>query len=295
MSSSRRLGRGLDALLAKGEPREAERSEQPVVVPERSPAGEHRVVPIDQIHRSPYQPRRTFDQTALAELANSIRTQGLLQPVVLRERAAGGFELVAGERRWRASQLAELDAIPALIRKVSDAQASALALIENIQREDLKPLEEAQALVRLREEFQLTHEEVAEAVGKSRTAVTNLMRLLNLAPKARMLLESGALEAGHARALLSLPESLQEQAASEVAARQLSVRQTEALVKKLLSDKPSSAGKRTKDADTRVLERELSDRLGAPVSIDHSASGKGVLTIRYSDLDQLDGVLRHLR
>ena len=292
--SSRRLGRGLDALLTKSSG-DNPSADAPVVVSERTPAGEHRLVPVDQIHRSPYQPRRTFDQAALAELAESISRQGLLQPIVLRERAAGGFELIAGERRWRAAQLAELDALPALIRDVSDEQASALALIENIQREDLKPLEEAQALVRLREEFSLTHEEVAEAVGKSRTAVTNLMRLLNLSSKARMLLESGAIEAGHARALLALPESLQDQAAHEVASKKLSVRQTEALVKKLSASSTAAKPGAVKDADTRVLERELSEKLGASVSIDHSSSGKGTLTIRYSDLDQLDGVLKHIR
>lgn len=298
--SSRRLGRGLDALLTKagGDKAGGEdvQNSEAVVVGERTPAGEHRLVPIDQIHRSPYQPRRTFDQAALAELANSIRHQGLLQPIVLRPRAVGGYELIAGERRWRAAQLAELDALPALIRQVSDEQASALALIENIQREDLKPLEEAQALVRLREEFSLTHEEVAEAVGKSRTAVTNLMRLLNLAPRARMLLESGALEAGHARALLALPDTLQDQAAQEVANRKLSVRQTEQLVKRLLSASNSrQVAKPPKDADTRVLERELSEKLGAQVTIDHASSGKGTLTIRYGNLEQLDGVLRHFR
>ena len=293
--SSRRLGRGLDALLTKSSGDNTSTTDAAVVVSERTPAGEHRLVPIDQIHRSPYQPRRTFDQAALAELADSISRQGLLQPIVLRQRAAGGFELIAGERRWRAAQLAELDALPALIREVSDAQASALALIENIQREDLKPLEEAQALVRLREEFSLTHEEVAEAVGKSRTAVTNLMRLLNLSAKARALLESGAIEAGHARALLALPESLQDQAAQEVASKKLSVRQTEALVKKLSAPSTTAKAGVMKDADTRLLERELSEKLGAAVSIDHASSGKGTLTIRYGDLDQLDGVLKHIR
>ena len=293
--SSRRLGRGLDALLTKSSGDNTSTTDAAVVVSERTPAGEHRLVPIDQIHRSPYQPRRTFDQAALAELADSISRQGLLQPIVLRQRAAGGFELIAGERRWRAAQLAELDALPALIREVSDAQASALALIENIQREDLKPLEEAQALVRLREEFSLTHEEVAEAVGKSRTAVTNLMRLLNLSAKARALLESGAIEAGHARALLALPESLQDQAAQEVASKKLSVRQTEALVKKLSAPSTTAKAGVIKDADTRLLERELSEKLGAAVSIDHASSGKGTLTIRYGDLDQLDGVLKHIR
>ncbi len=297
--SNRRLGRGLDALLAKtgeksGEAR-LDESVETVVVSERSPAGEHRSVPIDQIHRSPYQPRRTFDQSSLAELAEPIRHQGLLQPVVLRDRAAGGFELIAGERRWRAAQMAGMDTLPALIRQVSDEQASALALIENIQREDLKPLEEAQALVRLREEFQLTHEEVAQAIGKSRTAVTNLMRLLNLAPKARALLETGALEAGHARALLALPMELQEQAAREVANKKLSVRQTEALVKKMSAVQKPTQSKAQKDADTRLLERELSEKLGAPVTIDHAASGRGSLTVKYASLEQLEGVLGHMR
>ena len=312
--SGKRLGRGLDALLS--------RTQDPVIVEESvaSHPNEHAVgdapseaagsatqatsdgddvqmLPLDVIHRSPFQPRRTFDQAALNELASSIKRSGLLQPIVVRVRPAGGYELIAGERRWRAAQLAELPHLPALVKDVSDEEASALALIENIQREDLKPLEEAQALVRLREEFGLTHEEVADAVGKSRTAVTNLMRLLNLTPKVRELLEMGQLEAGHARALLTLPEQLQEEAAARVISRKLSVRDTERLAKRLQkgTDDSQPAASSRKDADTLALERDLTERLGAPVVIEHGSSGKGTLTVRYSSLDQLDGVLRHLR
>ena len=290
--SGKRLGRGLDALLA--------RPERTVVIasePHTSVSGIQRMVAVHEVYRSPYQPRRYFDEAALAELAESLKHQGLLQPIVVRERVAGGYELIAGERRWRAAQLAQIDSIPALVRQASDREASAMALIENIQREDLKPLEEAQALVRLREEFGLTHEQVADSVGKSRTAVTNLMRLLNLASGARRLLEEGALEAGHARALLGLPPDLQESAAREIVAKQMSVRQAEALAKRLLEPKTAKAGARggEKDADTRALERELTERVGAPVTIDHEKSGKGQLVIRYNTLDELQGVLEHLR
>ena len=290
--SGKRLGRGLDALLA--------RPERTVVIasePHTSVSGIQRMVAVHEVYRSPYQPRRYFDEAALAELAESLKHQGLLQPIVVRERVAGGYELIAGERRWRAAQLAQIDSIPALVRQASDREASAMALIENIQREDLKPLEEAQALVRLREEFGLTHEQVADSVGKSRTAVTNLMRLLNLASGTRRLLEEGALEAGHARALLGLPPDLQESAAREIVAKQMSVRQAEALAKRLLEPKTAKAGARggEKDADTRALERELTERVGAPVTIDHEKSGKGQLVIRYNTLDELQGVLEHLR
>ncbi len=288
--TGKRLGRGLDALLT--------RSDRPDVVapePHTSLSGVQRMVGVHEVYRSRYQPRRTFDEAAIAELAESLKTQGLLQPLVVRERAGGGYELIAGERRWRAAQVAQMDRIPALVRQASDREASALALIENIQRENLKPLEEAQALVRLREEFGLTHEQVADSVGKSRTAVTNLMRLLNLSSGAKLLLEQGRLEAGHARALLGLPNDQQDGAARDIAEKAMSVRQTEALVKRLLAPKAAITQATEKDSDTRALERDLTERIGAPVSIDHHKNGKGVVSIHYNTLEELDGVLSHLR
>jgi ParB family chromosome partitioning protein len=221
-----------------------------------------------------------------------------MQPVVVRPKAQGGYELIAGERRWRAAQQAGLEMIPAVIREVSDEQASAMALIENIQREDLNPLEEAQALERLREEFELTQQQVADAVGKSRSAVTNLLRLLNLSPGVRNLLSAGDIEMGHARALLPLSAMDQERIAADVVERQLSVRQTENLVRNLQSgagvakDRSRPAAK---DSDILRLERELSDRLGAEVQIAHDGKGKGRLTVSFGTLEQLDGVLRHLK
>jgi ParB family chromosome partitioning protein len=288
--TGKRLGRGLDALLTRGE-----RTEVVAPEPHTGISGVQRMIGVHEVHRSPYQPRRAFDETAIAELAESLKSQGLLQPIVVRERAGGGYELIAGERRWRAAQVAQMDRIPALIRHASDKEASALALIENIQRENLKPLEEAQALVRLRDEFGLTHEQVAESVGKSRTAVTNLMRLLNLSVGARQLLEAGELEAGHARALLGLPGDQQDAAAHWIVDKRMSVRQAEALVKRWLEPRPAVEGKSQKDADTRLLERDLTERVGAPVSIDHQRSGKGVVSIRYNSLEELDGILSHLR
>ncbi len=288
--SKRRLGRGLDALLTGETGARAET------------LADLNELPVDQVVRGRYQPRREFDQTSLEELAASIRSQGLMQPVVVRPRPQGGYELIAGERRWRAAQLAGLTRIPAVIKDVSDEQASAMALIENIQREDLNPLEEAFALQRLRDEFELTQQQVADAVGKSRVAVTNLLRLLNLAEPVRELLQSGAIEMGHARALLTLEPTAQESLAREVAARHLSVRQTEALVRHQQSRSgaaPDSTRRATtgpaKDQDTRRLERELSERIGAPVSISYSASGKGQLVIGYSNLDELQGIIKHLR
>lgn len=289
--SKRRLGRGLDALLAG----DTEAS------PESS--ADLNELPVDQVVRGRYQPRREFDEQSLEELAASIRSQGVMQPVVVRRRPQGGYELIAGERRWRAAQLAGLTNIPAMIKDVSDEQASAMALIENIQREDLNPLEEAFALQRLKDEFQLTQQQVADAVGKSRVAVTNLLRLLNLVPQVRQLLQSGDIEMGHARALLSLPPADQESLAREVADRHLSVRQTEALVRqhqsRSQSTEPAPAGGRsgnpTKDQDTRRLEQELSERIGAPVSISHGAAGRGQVVIGYTSLDELQGILKHLR
>lgn len=298
--SRKRLGRGLDALLS-GTGSEAEA--------EQVPASAQSEVAIDDVVRSRYQPRREFDEAKLKELAASITSQGLMQPIVVRPRAQGGFELIAGERRWRAARLAGLTRIAAVVKEVTDEQASAMALIENIQREDLNPVEEAFALQRLRDEFELTQQQVADAVGKSRVAVTNLLRLLNLTPAVRELLERGAIEMGHARALLSLDAMDQERLAREVADKQLSVRQTELLVRQRQARskaRGTAAGaggggpsRRApdKDPDTRRLEQELSDRIGAPVSISYGSGsgGGGKLEISYSNLDELEGILKHLR
>jgi len=288
--SRKRLGRGLDALLSSAAGTQAADTDDAVAL--QSSLDE---LTISDIVRGRYQPRRDFDQSSLEELAASIRTQGIMQPVVVRPRAQGGYELIAGERRWRAAQLAGLDTIPAVIRDVSDEQASAMALIENIQREDLNPLEEAQALERLKNEFGLTQQQVADAVGKSRAAVTNLLRLLNLTSAVRNLLSAGDLEMGHARALLTLSPLDQERIAADVVERQLSVRQTEALVRSLQNPARSGPAAPARNTDTERLERDLSDRLGAEVRISHQASGKGKLIIGYSTLEELDGILNHLK
>jgi ParB family transcriptional regulator, chromosome partitioning protein len=237
-------------------------------------------------------------------LAASIRTQGLMQPIVVRPRPQGGYELIAGERRWRAARLAGLQRIAAVIRSVSDEQASAMALIENIQREDLNPLEEAAALARLRDEFELTQQQVANAVGKSREAVANLLRLLNLSPPVRDALQSGAIEMGHARALVTLDPLDQERLAQQIASRGLSVRQTEALVRQHQQRGRGGGGRgggarsgsaATEDVDIARLERELSERIGAPVAIHQTRAGRGQLVIGFTSLDELDGILSHLR
>ena len=299
MSKRRSLGRGLDALLAgSAEP-------QPVALTEDSrqtkaaetagvtPVSGLAEIPVDQIFRGQFQPRRHFDQAALEDLSQSIKTQGLMQPIVLRTRATGGYEIVAGERRWRAAQLAGLQAVPGIVRDIDDEHAMAMALIENIQREDLSPLEEALAMQRLRDEFELTQQQVADTLGKSRASVANTLRLLNLAPTARTLLERGEIEMGHARALLSLDPHQQDALAREVADKSLTVRETERRVRALTSPgkaKPAKAGPQ-KDADTQRLEQQLSEKLGAPVVIDHSANGRGKLVIGYSSLAELDGIL----
>ena len=283
------MGRGLDALL----------SSEKLLSPESSESGTEsslKELATTDIVRGRYQPRREFDDESLSELVSSIKSQGLMQPVVVRTRAHGGYELIAGERRWRAAQMAGMSEVPALIRDVSDEQASAMGLIENIQREDLNPLEEAAALQRLKGEFDLTQQQVADAVGKSRVAVTNLLRLLNLAPAVREMLLSGSIEMGHARALLSLEPVDQERLASEVAAKGMSVRATEAMVRAHQSGggpgKKTSTGR--KDPDTLRLEREISEKIGAPVSINQAASGSGRMVIGYSSLDELEGILAHL-
>jgi len=259
--------------------------------------GEMRDIPVDLIQRGRYQPRRDMDPAALQELSDSIRQQGVMQPVVVRPIAEGRYELIAGERRWRATQIAELDRIPAIIREVPDEAAIAMALIENIQRENLNPIEEAFALQRLQEEFGLTQAQVAEAVGKSRTTITNLLRLIGLTEDVRTMLEHGDLEMGHGRAMLTLPPEQQMQVARQVVAKSLSVRQTEALVRRIQQEKPAEEkeASRTLDPNIRALQDDLSDRLGARVSIAHGKRGKGKVVIEYTSLDELDGILGHIR
>ena len=285
----RGLGRGLDALL--GGSTAATLEEEAVKVDSR----ELQHLPLDLIQRGKYQPRRDMDPAALEELANSIKAQGVMQPIVVRPIGGGRFEIIAGERRWRASQQAGLDRIPAMVREVPDEAAIAMALIENIQREDLNPIEEAVALQRLQQEFELTQQQVADAVGKSRVTITNLLRLIALPEEIKTLLSHGDLEMGHARALLGLPLEQQVEGARHVVARGLTVRQTEALVRQWLNAKEKPAEKAKIDPDINRLEQRLAEKLGAPVQIKHGQKGKGQLVIRYNSLDELQGVLAHIR
>ena len=236
-----------------------------------------------------------MDEAALSELAASIKAQGVVQPIVVRETVAGDYELIAGERRWRAAKMAGLDQLPAVVRRVPDEIALAVGLIENIQRENLNPLEEASGLRRLLDEFGLTHQQVAESIGRSRAAVSNLLRLLNLDPPVRSHLEAGQIEAGHARAILALPREQQLSAAETVIQQRLSVRQTEQLVRRYLSGERKKKRSRVRqDADLLRLEEELSERLAAKVNIEHSGR-RGRLVIEYNSLDELDGILERLR
>ena len=289
------LGRGLDALLnASLEATDASQA---------NTDGDLVEIGIDQITPGRFQPRRQIKETGLEELAASIRAQGVMQPIVVRKNTDGRFEIIAGERRWRATGLAGLHSIPAIVREINDEQAAAMALIENLQREDLNPFEEALALGRLRDQFGLTQQQIGEAVGKSRTAVTNLLRLLNLSPAVTILLEQGDIEMGHARALLALEPEAQVTAASFVQAKRLSVRKTEALVKQMLDGRVGSSepivDREEAETDTRLLEKELSEKLGAPVAIRLKLKGKGAgggdLVIRYGNIEELEGILAHLR
>src|SRR5690606_19879048 len=229
------------------------------------------------------------------ELAQSIKAQGVMQPIVVRPIGEGRFEIIAGERRWRASQQAGLDTIPAMVREVPDEAAIAMALIENIQREDLNPIEEAVALQRLQQEFELTQQQVADAVGKSRVTISNLLRLIGLPEEIKTLLSHGDLEMGHARALLGLPAERQVEGARHVVARALTVRQTEALVRHWLNQPDHTPEAAKPDPDISRLEQRLAERLGSPVQIKHGSKGKGQLVIRYNSLDELQGVLAHIR
>lgn len=290
-AQKRGLGRGLDALLGN-----ISDTEQPAADGKQESDDQQLLqLPVDLIQRGKYQPRREIEPEALQELADSIKAQGVMQPIVVRPIATDRYEIIAGERRWRATQLAALDEIPAIIRDVSDETAIALALIENIQRENLNPIEEAIALQRLQEEFDLTQQQVAEAVGKSRAAVANLIRLIGLNEDVKDLLAKGQLDMGHARALLALDGVQQSQAGRTVAVKQLSVRQTEALVKRLLTE--ASEGKKTPyvDPDIKFLEQRLSEQLGSSVSIKHGSKGKGKLVINYNSSDELEGILKHIK
>ena len=284
----RGLGRGLDALLGGTNVNTLE--EQAL----QADKSELQYLPLDLIQRGKYQPRRDMDPSALEELAQSIKAQGVMQPIVVRPIDGGRFEIIAGERRWRASQLAGLDKLPAMVREVPDEAAIAMALIENIQREDLNPIEEAVALQRLQKEFELTQQEVANAVGKSRASVANLLRLTGLPDEVKTLLAHGDLEMGHARAILGLPAEHQVEAARHVVAKALTVRQTEALVRNMQEDKPAKE-KAAPDPDVKRLELKLAERLGTQVQIKQGQKGKGQLVISYGTLEELQGVLAHIR
>ena len=296
-AKKKRLGRGLDALLSRPV------AEAAAAMPEPGMDGPLRELPVDLLQRGRYQPRLDIRQDSLEELANSIRAQGVVQPIVARPIGKSGdsqrYEIVAGERRWRAAQMAGLDTIPAVVRDLPDDAAIAMALIENIQREDLNPLEEARALDRLIREFDLTHGEAAEAVGRSRASVSNLLRLLDLSDKVKPMLEARQLEMGHARALLSIGDPAQQlDAARQVIRKGLSVRETERLVKRMLADtsgKTPAKKPASQSADIRRLEMEVSDKLGARVTLQHTQKGAGKLVISYNSLDELDGILKHIR
>jgi ParB family chromosome partitioning protein len=309
-AKKRGLGRGLDALLGP-----AARAPQPAPAPETPPPeaatelqtlpaavdtasadGALLNLPVDIILRGKYQPRANMHQESLQDLADSISEQGVVQPILVRSAADGRYEIIAGERRWRAAQLAGLHEIPAVVREVEDRGAIAIALIENIQRENLNPLEEARALKRLIDEFEVTHEQAAQAVGRSRAAVSNLLRLLDLEDTVKGMVEHGELEMGHARALLALAGPRQVEAARRVIAKGLTVRATEHLVQQLQQPRrPVAPAAASKNPDVQRLEASLADRLGAHVLIRQGRGGKGRLEIRYNSLDELDGILEHIK
>ncbi len=252
-------------------------------------------LPIEKLRPGRYQPRMAMRPEGLEELAESIRSQGILQPILARPVGDGEYEIIAGERRWRAAQLAELDSVPILVRDVPDSAALAISLIENIQREDLNPIEEASALQKLIDEFDMTHQEVGTALGRSRTGITNLLRLLTLTPEVRVLLENGDIEMGHARALLTLDRSDQIHAGHTVANRGLSVRETEELVRQMLAPPAKPSTGPIQDPNIRILQDDLAERLGARVMLQHGAKGKGKLVVHYNSLDELDGILAHIK
>jgi ParB family chromosome partitioning protein len=292
MSDKRKsLGRGLDALL--GQPGEAETKNQKQGLTE---------IPIEQIGPGPFQPRKQIDESQLNELAQSIKAQGVIQPIVVRERAIADshtgvrFEIIAGERRWRATQIAGLENIPAVIRTIADAEAVAVALIENIQRENLNPLEEANAFQRLIIEYEMSHQEVANSVGRARASITNALRLLDLPISVQELVNKKMLTMGHARALLSIQDrGMQLEVANLIVEKGLSVREAEGLVRKIVEKKKPNQQKTTVDPDIQRLEKDLTNRLGARVSIKHKKTGSGTLSIKYSSSDELEGILSKIR
>lgn len=292
VAKKRGLGRGLDALLSDVAAQDSPYADQ-AEGEQVATQGDLRQMPLEDIQRGRYQPRRDLEPQALEELASSIRAQGVMQPIVVRPIDGGRYEIIAGERRWRASQMAGLSTIPVIIRDVPDEAAIAMALIENIQRENLNPIEEAIALHRLQTEFELTQQQVADAVGKSRSTITNLLRLMNLTDEVKKMLEYGDIEMGHARALLALEGLVQIRAADEVVAKGLSVRETELLVKRFqqpasVEEKPS----RQPDEQLQQLAGELSQRFSVPVKINATASGKGKISINFKSRDELEAILQ---
>lgn len=295
--SKRGLGKGLDALLgnstskSKNPTKEAGSNADSESILNQD--GVLKEMPIEFIQPGQYQPRRVMTEEGLEELTDSIRAQGMIQPIVVRPVSRDKYEIIAGERRWRAAQRAELHQVPVIIKEVPDEAAIAMALIENIQREDLNAMEEANALHRLKEEFNLSHQQTADAVGKSRTTVTNLLRLMQLTDACKTLLERGDLEMGHARALLALEGAKQADTAKTVVQKGLTVRETEKLIRNINEPKPKPK-KETKDHHIVSLEQQLADKIGATVAINHGTKGKGNLVINYHSLDELDGILQHL-
>ncbi len=285
-AKKRGLGRGLNALLGGSDTVEA------MTMPEHE--DELRDVDVDLIQRGPWQPRVHFDEEALQELADSISTQGVVQPIVLRATDASHYEIVAGERRWRASQLAGLTKVPAVIKRFDDQTAAAVSLIENIQRENLNPLEESTALQRLMKEFEMTHQQIADTVARSRTAVTNLLRLQDLNADVKEMLSRRDIEMGHARALLGVSGNAQSTLARQVAKKGMSVRETEQLVRRTLNP-PKKPEKLKKDPDIAHLENQLSEQLGASVHVRQKSRGKGSLEISYNSLDELEGILSRIK
>ena len=287
----RGLGKGLDALLSNSHAASKKHTEEVVVVDKKE---ELIHLDLDLLQPGKYQPRKDMSPEALEELAHSIRNQGIIQPIVVRPVSNNQYEIIAGERRWRASQLAGVEKIPCIVKAVPDDAAIAIALIENIQREDLNAMEEAIALQRLMQEFELTHQQVADVVGKSRASVSNLLRLNGLNEPVKRLLEYGDIDMGHARALLAIEGEEQTNLARLVAAKELTVRETERLINQTLNP-PKPVETTTKDQDVCRLEQQLIERLGAKVSIAHSSKGTGKIVINYQNLAELDGILSKIR
>ncbi|MCG9712726.1 ParB/RepB/Spo0J family partition protein [Shewanella insulae] len=287
----RGLGKGLDALLSTSHAAAKQAPNQEAVLSDNE---ELKMIALDLLQPGKYQPRKDMSPEALEELAESIKTQGIIQPIVVRKVSDKGYEIIAGERRWRASQLAKLEKVPCIVKQVPDEAAGVIALIENIQREDLNAMEEAIALERLIKEFDLTHQQTADAVGKSRTTVSNLLRLNGLEESVKRMLEYGDIDMGHARALLALSGDEQTNLARTVIAKELTVRETERLVNKTLNP-PEIVDKPAKDQDVARLESQLIEKLGAKVSISHNKKGKGKMVINYQNLAELDGIIEKIR